>query len=342
MNIHGKNNSMAGTIGEHVLDLDVLATDGVLHTLTPNDADFYRVISGAGLVGIITRVRIQMKRVHGGLLRVLPLAIANWDEQFEVFERYEGDADYMVSWLDCFGRGKGFGRGQFHAGWYLNEGAEHPRSLLPESQDLPSTILGLVPKSMMWKFLKPLNNRTGMRMLNAAKYRASCILGHGKPHPQGLVGFSFLLDYVPDWRKAYLPGGFLQYQSFVPRSRAPEVFARQVELQQEAKLESFLGVLKRHRPDPFLLSHAVNGYSLALDFKITATNRERLRTLAHQMNDLVLEAGGRFYLAKDSTLRPSDARAYLGPDALHDLRAARAKYDPHSLLTTELAKRLEL
>jgi decaprenylphospho-beta-D-ribofuranose 2-oxidase len=113
-------------------------------------------------------------------------------------------------------------------------------------------------------------------------------------------------------------------------------------MQQEAKLESFLGVMKRHRPDPFLLSHAVNGYSLALDFKITAQNRDRLYDLAHRMNDVVLEAGGRFYLAKDSTLRPSDARAYLGPDALDQYRQARAKFDPEGLLTSQLADRLEL
>jgi decaprenylphospho-beta-D-ribofuranose 2-oxidase len=342
MNIHGKNNSRVGTIGEQVLSLDVLSTNGDLTTLTPADTDFYRVVSGAGLVGVITRVRLQMKRVHSGLLRVLPLAIANWDEHFEAFERYEGDADYMVSWVDCFGKRKGFGRGQFHAAWYMDEPGDRPASLLPEAQDLPSTILGLVPKSIVWKFLKPLNNRVGMGALNAAKFRASSLLGDGKPHPQSLVGFSFLLDYVPDWRKAYLPGGFLQYQSFVPRQRAPEVFARQVEMQQEAKLESFLGVLKRHRPDGFLLSHAVNGYSLALDFKITERNRERLLALAHQMNELVLEAGGRFYLAKDSTLRPEDLQRYLGDAAIHQFREARATYDPEGILTSHLAERLHL
>ena len=342
MNIHGKNNSKAGTLGEHVRELDVLTTDGHLITLTPQDADFYRVISGAGLLGVITRVSLQMKRVHGGLLRVLPLAIANWDEHFEAFERYEGDADYMVSWVDCFGKGKGFGRGQFHGAWYLDEPGERPASLLPEAQDLPSTILGLVPKSMVWKFLKPINNRVGMRALNAAKYRASKILGDGKPHPQSLVGFSFLLDYVPDWRKAYLPGGFLQYQSFVPRHRAPEVFARQVEMQQEAKLESFLGVLKRHRPDQFLFSHAVNGYSLALDFKITTRNRERLFSLAHQMNEIVLEAGGRFYLAKDSTLRPTDFQRYVGAEELAEFRDARSRFDPAGILISRLAERLDI
>ena len=93
-----------------------------------------------------------------------------------------------------------------------------------------------------------------MRRVNAAKHTASKVLGDGKWEEQSLVAFSFLLDYVPNWRKAYLPGGFIQYQSFVPKESAYEVFSKQIRLQQEAGLESFLGVMKRHRPDSFLLS----------------------------------------------------------------------------------------
>jgi decaprenylphospho-beta-D-ribofuranose 2-oxidase len=181
-----------------------------------------------------------------------------------------------------------------------------------------------------------------MRFINWAKHQAGVLLANPKEHPQSLVGFSFLLDYVPNWRNAYLPGGFIQYQSFVPKEHARAVFARQIELQQEAKLESFLGVLKRHRPDPFLFSHAVDGYSLALDFKVTARNWPRLRDLCHRMNDVVLRAGGRFYMAKDSTMRPADLRAYLGEDALTRFAQIKAEVDPESLLTHQLARRLGL
>jgi decaprenylphospho-beta-D-ribofuranose 2-oxidase len=59
------------------------------------------------------------------------------------------------------------------------------------------------------------------------------------------------------------------------------------------------------------------------------------------MNDLVLEAGGRFYLAKDSTLRPSDVEAYLGP-ALARYRELKGQVDPEGLLTCDLARRLRL
>ncbi|MCW5942479.1 MAG: FAD-binding oxidoreductase [Fimbriimonadaceae bacterium] len=342
MNIHGKNAYRVGTLGDQVLDLDVLTPAGDLLTLTPDDDDFYAVVSGAGLLGAIVRVRIKLKEVHSGDVRVLPVACRNWDEQFRTFEEYEPDADYMVSWVDCFGRGKQAGRGSFHAAWYLADDASAAATLRLDHQELPDTILGFFPKSVVWRVLRKLNNRTGMHFLNWAKYKAGTVLGDGKPLHQSLVAFSFLLDFVPNWQKAYEPYGFIQYQSFVPREQAPRVFAAQVRLQQEARLESYLGVLKRHRPDRFLFRHAVDGYSLALDFKVTRGNRERLWNLCHRMNDLVLEAGGRFYFAKDSTLRPQDASAFLGEEALARFREVKARYDPDALLTSGLAQRLDL
>lgn len=339
MNVHGKNNFCKGTLGEHVTEMEVLFPTGELRVLTPSDDLFYSVISSAGLLGVITKVKIKMHPVVSGNLKVWAGAATNWDEQFAMFERFEKDSDYMVSWVDCFGRKDQRGRGQFHAAWYSD--FPNPKSLRADAQDLPALIMGFFPKAAVWRILKMLNNRWGMRLINWAKYTASRALGHEKFHEESLVGFSFLLDYVPDWRKSYEPGGFIQYQTFVPKESAKQVFDQQVKLQQEAGLESFLGVLKRHRPDKFLLSHAVDGYSLALDFKVTEKNRRALWDLAHRMNDLVLAAEGRFYFAKDSTLRPEDAQAYLGSN-LTTFRELKSQLDPEGLLTSDLARRLKL
>lgn len=337
MNIHGKNNFCAGTLGEHIAQLDLLLADGTLRTLTPADDLFYAAISGFGMFGIIVRVVLAMKRVESGNVRVLATSPKNWDEQFATFEQHENEADYMVSWIDCFAKSTEAGRGQFHAAWYDHR--VDTASLLPENQDLPGAILGFFPKASVWRFLKPLNNRTGMRLLNWAKDRASRTLGDHKTIVQGLVGFSFLLDYVPRWRDTYLPGGFIQYQSFVPKETARATFARLTEMQQEARLESFLAVMKRHRPDKFLVSHAVDGYSLALDFKVTTKNRERLLDLCYRMNEVVLAAGGRFYLAKDSTLRPQDAKAYLG-ESFEKIIALKTELDPDGLFSSALSQRI--
>ncbi|MFM8560343.1 MAG: FAD-binding protein, partial [bacterium] len=75
MNIHGKNCFKAGPFGDHVLELDLLTADGTLRTLSRDrDPDTFRaVVAGLGLLGAVTRVRLQLKRVHSGRVRVRPL-----------------------------------------------------------------------------------------------------------------------------------------------------------------------------------------------------------------------------------------------------------------------------
>jgi decaprenylphospho-beta-D-ribofuranose 2-oxidase len=340
MNIHGKNNWLRGTLGEHVLELELLLTSGEVRQLTPKDDLFFAVVSGAGLLGVITRVKLQLKRVTSGDVRVEAFSCRNWNDQFEAFDRYEGNAEYVVSWIDCFAKGEAAGRGILHAAWHEDEPPDAP-SLNISHQDLPSKVLGIFPKSFVWRFLRLFNNPLGMCFVNTAKHFAGAWREHGKTHKQSLAAYNFLLDYVPGWEKAYLPGGLVQCQFFIPKLSARRVFQTLVEMQQEAGLESYLAVMKRHRPDRFLLSHAVDGYSLALDFKVTNENREVLWRLAEKMNELALQHGGRFYFAKDSTLTADQAARFLGK-SLDAFRELKKLYDPEGLLTSELAQRVGL
>ena len=182
-------------------------------------------------------------------------------------------------------------------------------------------------------------NDPGMKLVNWLKFVSSKIPIAKKSYRQSHVGFAFLLDYVPNWKKAYGKEGLIQYQSFIPKEHAEAVYRKQFELCQEAGLIPYLAVFKRHRPDKFLFSHAVDGYSLALDFDVTEKYRDALWKLCHKMNDVVLEAGGRFYFAKDATLRPEDAKAYLA-DTIPAFRKWKVQLDPDNLLESELSKRL--
>jgi decaprenylphospho-beta-D-ribofuranose 2-oxidase len=336
MNIHGKNAFKAGTLGEHVREMDVFFPNGEMRTLGPEDERFYDVISSAGLLGVIVRVRLQMKRVESGMLEVFASSRKGWTEQFEAFEERGESSDYTVSWIDAFGSG----RGLFHSANHVHEA--QPETLRPEAQDLPAKTLGMVPKAQVWRILKLFNRRGPMRVLNLAKHVAGRATGNGRSHRQSLVAFSFLLDYVPNWQSAYLPGGFIQYQSFIPEASARQVFEEQIAMQRAERLENFLTVMKRHRPDRFLFSHGVQGYSLAMDFKVTPETWSRMQKMCWRMNDLAIQAGGRFYLAKDSTLRPADLEAYLGAETLDRFRRLKSEMDPKGLLTSALGRRLGL
>lgn len=351
MNIHGKNNFKAGTFGEHVLEFDLLAPGGETLTCSPTgNADVYHAaIGGFGMLGCMTRLKIQMKRVHSGRLWVEAFTTPSVQGMMDEFEDRVPESDYLVGWIDAMAGGRAAGRGIVHQAGYLAEGADpEPREFLASrAQDLPDRMFGLVPKSLMWVPLSLFVNNPGMRFVNMAKFHSSILAPRGHRYLQTHAAFAFLLDYVPDWKRSYLPlwgerrgCGLIQYQSFLPKEDAARTFDRLMRMAREAGLPPYLGVFKKHRPDPFLLTHALDGYSLALDFKVTRGNRAKLWSLCHLMDDVVLDAGGKFYFAKDATLRADAPGRYYDGKALAEFRRLKERLDPECLLQTELARRL--
>ena len=348
MNIHGKNNWARGTLGEHCPEFDLLLPSGELRTLRPKGDDselFHATLGSFGQLGVIIRARLQLKAVASGLLEVRAEPAANLGAMLEAVNEARDDYEYLVGWIDAFARGKRAGRGQVHFARHLEVGEDPQphRSLRVEAQDLPKTFFGAVPGSALWRLMKPFVNRPGMRLVNTAKFRVAATVEKGKVYRQSLAAYSFLLDYVPGWKRAYLPGGLIQHQSFVPIDAAEAVFRRQLALCQEHGLPPFLAVLKRHRPDPFLLSHGVDGFSLALDFPVTRRNRDRLWWLVREISEPVVEAGGRFYPAKDAAVPAELYRATFSDGSLERFRAWKEQLDPRGILTSALAERwLEL
>jgi decaprenylphospho-beta-D-ribofuranose 2-oxidase len=344
MNIHGKNNHEAGPIGEHVESFELCTPAGDVLSCSPREnADvFHAAIGGLGLLGAFTRVRLRLKKVESGRLLVESAVTRDLDATFDAFEAAlspAGSASYLVGWTDCLARGRGLGRSVLHTARYLaaDEDPDGAASFIAERQSLPDRLLG-VPRALLWRLMRPFTNDFGVRLVNALKIRAAR-LEERRPYLQSHVAFAFLLDYVPDWRRAYGPEGLIQVQVFLPNGRAREVLRELLEMAQRARLPPYLGVMKRHRPDAFLLSHAVDGWSFAMDFRVTVARRAELWRLAEAMTERVLDAGGRFYFAKDAVVRPADvARAY-GAERLAAFFAIKRRLDPDGMLASDLSRR---
>jgi FAD/FMN-containing dehydrogenase len=345
MNIHGKNNFKAGTIGDWIQEFDLALPRGEVVTCSrERDSDlFHAAVGGFGMLGAFTRIVLRTKHVHSGDVEVTAIRTRNLREIMDWFEARKGAVDYLVAWIDAFAGGDELGRGQIHEARYLapGEDPDPARTLAVAHQHLPKSIFG-VPKGEAWRVIRLLNNDPGMRFLNAVKYATGRLEVLKGPFRESLAAFNFLLDYVPNWKWAYGRRGrrgLIQHQLFLPAKTAYEGYRAILERNLAKDCVPYLAVFKRHRPDPFWMTHALDGWSLALDFKITPENRARVFAHCAELSEITLDAGGKFYFAKDLVIGPKEAERMYAPETLAAFRALKQRTDPEFLLQTDLWRR---
>jgi FAD/FMN-containing dehydrogenase len=341
-NVHGKNHFRVGSLGEQILSADLLLTSGEIVTISPteNPEMYYAAIGGLGMLGIFVSLTLRLEHVRSGLLRVTERAAGSLDEMFSIFAEALPTAGDMMGWIDGFGSGSALGRGLVQIADHVQDDPEAVRTLSPTFQDLPDSIAGVFPRSLLWRGMKPFANSAGMRFLNFGRYT----MGEQRdgrvitvPHAQ----YHFVLDYVPNWKWAFRPGGILQYQVFVPSATARSVFAALLEGSQKAGLVPYLAVFKRHRPDPFVLNYSVDGYSLALDYHVTPRNEARIaEMLGHFTREVVLPGGGRFYPAKDHAVDRESLQQSLTQASIDRYLRMKRLLDPNEILQSDLYRRV--
>ena len=153
---------------------------------------------------------------------------------------------------------------------------------------------------------------------------------------QNITQFLHPLDIIGEWNRGYGPHGFLQYQFVVPPSRG-DVIRTVLELITAAGKVSALNVLKRFgEGNRAPLSFPMPGWTLCVDIPIGPG----LGALCDELDQLVLAAGGRLYLAKES--RPTPAAIRRGYPRFDEWRKVRDAVDPHNVFASDMSRRLEL
>ncbi|URX63030.1 FAD-binding oxidoreductase [Luteibacter anthropi] len=294
--VHGKNHHAAGTIGHHVIELELLRTDGErLRCSLSEHADMFKAsIGGLGLTGVIVTATLQLKRIASAWMTGESVKFGNLDEFFAISEESERDYEYTVAWIDCARRGAGAGRGLFSR-------ANHSpaRSGKVAHSQRPLAMPVVPPVSLV--------NPVTLRLFNQLYYhRQRPIMAHAVRHYEP---FFYPLDGIRDWNRMYGPRGFLQYQCVVPAADAPKVMTALIGEISRSGAGSFLAVLKQFGDIPSLgmMSFPRKGTTLALDFPNTGA--ETL-ALLNRLDDLVDEASGAVYPAKDARMSSQRFRRY--------------------------------
>lgn len=330
--VHGKNHHVDGSFGNHVSAIEILLASGDSVTATPDGqhADlFWATVGGMGLTGVVLEATIQLKEVETSYFVVDTERTRNLAEMLTTLESGDDNYTYSVAWFDTATTGDSLGRGVVMRGnTALREALapEKRRSALefaaPQRGRLPIELpIGLV-------------NRFTSKAFNALWYAKSP--RRRTDEIQDITQFFHPLDIVGDWNRVYGPKGFCQYQFVVPFGEEA-AFTTIVEAIAQSGHVSSLNVLKRFGPgNRAPLSFPMAGWTLAVDLPV----RAGLDALLNHLDQLVLAAGGRVYLAKDS--RTSAATISKMYPRIDEFRAARTRFDPTNTFRSDLSRRLDL
>jgi decaprenylphospho-beta-D-ribofuranose 2-oxidase len=330
--VHGKNHHVAGSFARHVLSFDLLTAAGDVRTVTPQSDPglFWGTAGGMGLTGLILRATVQFKKVEASRLAVDTVRTANIDDTMAYLSSTDDDYDYTVAWTDCLASRGALGRSVITSGNFATIDQLGRRDRAKPLAFKSSAMLGAPPV-----FPSGLINARTVALLNEAWFRKAPRRRTGEI--QSIGQFFHPLDAIRSWNRVYGPAGFRQYQYVVPFSSS-DVVRRSLERISALRAPSFVTVLKRFGPgDPGLLSFPTPGWTLALDFP---AGTPWLGALLSQLDEMVLEAGGRLYLAKDSRI-PAELMPRMYPK-LDDFRMLRATVDPAGVFSSDLSRRLGL
>jgi decaprenylphospho-beta-D-ribofuranose 2-oxidase len=334
--VHGKNHPGAGSFGQHVLWLSLLDSEGNIAELSAGrDPDgFWATLGGMGLTGVILTAAIQLQPVQTGWARQKRRRTHSLDETIAVLHelaaRQETDPDlHVVAWLDTH-----------------NPGPRLGRAVIDESQpaqldDLPRGVPP-DPDRRRSTSRRPIRSLPGSGVvfgptIAAASLARWHLAGAGDGRLLPLMSALCPLDRADAWPAAFGKGGLVQYQFAIP-SEATPVLRQVLAFLVGSRMSPALTTLKNlgfGTAGP--LSFPLHGWTLAADLPARWLRDGRtLRTI----DAMVAEAGGRIYLAKDSTVDP-DLLPQMYP-RLKTWQRTRDRLDPDRRFTSALSERLHL
>jgi FAD/FMN-containing dehydrogenase len=323
--VHGKNHHREGTFGRHVQALTLRTGTGDVVTCSPEEHPdlFWATVGGMGLTGVILTVTFRLATSPTAWIWEERQRVRDVDEFMDALKASGPDWPMSAGWIDTLAGGRGLGRGVLIRGRWAepHEAPAEPPSFRSRGISVPFEL----PSAALNPWL--------VRGFNAGHYWY-----HGRKVSQAIVhpfSFFYPLDVLHNWTRLYGRRGFTQYQCVLPEVNARSAARRVLEVVSARGGTSFLCVIKDCGEEGAgLLSFPMPGISIALDIPY----RDHTQALTDALNEVVIAAGGRIYLAKDALTRREHFRAM--EPRLERFLAVRRLWDPDGRIRSAQSVRL--
>ena len=318
--VHGKNHHVEGCFSECVEEFTLMLADGAVQTVKKEEELFFATCGGMGLTGVILDAKIQLKRINSKNISQTTIKTKNLKETFVAFEEYK-HLDYSVAWIDCLATGDEKGKCLLMAGEFMDDGDLNfkKKKNLSIPFNFPSFSLNkLSVKAFNWLYYNKAPNGVSQAIVD-------------------INTFFYPLDAINHWNRIYGKNGFTQYQFILPKEDSYEGLEKILSKISQSGKGSFLAVLKLYgKANKNYLSFPIEGYSLALDFKIESG----LFELLDELDTIVSQYNGKIYLTKD--VRVSKENFENSYPFIERFRTLREKYNMTNKFQSLQSKRLKI
>ncbi|KTC65613.1 oxidoreductase (L-gululonolactone oxidase) (plasmid) [Legionella adelaidensis] len=308
--VHGKNNHNFGTIGQHILWLELqVDKESVYCSPTDNSSLFYATIGGLGLTGFIKRLSIQLQKASH-IVERQSIKFTNFENLLHFMQTEGLRSTYQAAWLQLNNTENAL----LITGTTVHDSDYTP--IMKKSFRIPNlpfkVISALAIKYFNWLYFH-LSSTTKQRM--------------------PLWEFNNPLDKIQNWNHLYGKKGLLQFQAVFGQKDALLHIHTVLKIIQENKATPTLSVLKYFtNGGAGLLSFVEPGFTLAIDF----IHNDYARKTISALNQYICEIGGKVYLAKDLFLTEQQYNSMYK----NHLSFSQILHQYNSPMCSDLSKRL--
>jgi FAD/FMN-containing dehydrogenase len=328
--VHGKAHHAQGSFVTCVDSMRVLLANGEVVTCSRSELPelFWGSFGGMGLLGIVLSAKLRLRPIETAYYKQRALQAADLASMLALLDESDHSYPYSVASLDACAAGERLGLGVLNVGDHATLDELPPALARDPLRVKPKPRLGVPFDLPEWTL-----NPWSIRVVNAAIMRIQL----HKPTYVHYEDFCYPLDLLNHWNRGYGRRGFTQYQFVVPFQDGLEQLRRILGTMVSSGELPFLNILKRFGQESGgVLSFPRAGYTFAIDFPIRRDTIE----LTRRLDAMVLEAGGRIYLGKDSFVEAATFRAMY--PRLDEWLALKRKYDPDNVFVSDLARRVGL
>lgn len=326
--VHGKDTFKYGNFSENIIELTIITSKRkILKISRKNYPNFFKAICGGlGLLGVITEVKIKLKKVPE-IYKTEIIKCNNYREIYKTLYKNINKYEYIYSWIDCSSTKSSIGKGIVFKTKKTNQNFQKKKDWFKDNvaKKLKFIFISILLKC---NFIKLINNIFWILTKNKLLFQTYDEINYPIKH------------HNIDIKKIIYPYSFVEIQIILKKNSLPHSLYKFLNKCQDLDLIGFMVGLKIHKKNRNFISFNDDGLSININQILYKERKIEILNKLKILHDYCIENKNKIYICKDFYLKKKEILK-IYPNVKNFL-FYKKKIDPYNLFQSDFSRRCEL